>query len=413
MDRPTLLLTSSASFRRRIIGGLWPFGLVLPWYLYTVKLGNMKFGGSDPTFVKEFTWCNYIIKYYTIGICGLCGQPVKVWVDKCIVMGEPTFDQEMANQDSQADSVNPNELSQRFTNQLASGSQTMSVQVLPGLQGGMPMQVQTPNGVFQVQIPPGLQPGMAFEIQVPRPASVVLTAVNLDLERGAGAPATEEVQMATVVQAQPAMQTMPVQASSPSATPKVDTKAEEKAAAAAAKQAAATKATEEKAVAAAIKQVAAAKATEEKAAAAAAKQAKAAEEKAAAAAAKQAKAAEEKAAAAAAKESAAQEAAAKKASAKQAEAQAALAAKVTAAVDDGTQVLTWLTEKCDVNASDAKLYADAMAELGIDTPEDVHMIDGDEVAWPSVIKPVHRKKIQAALESSRKMPLGRKMSDTI
>ena len=41
------------------------------------------------------------------------------------------------------------------------------------------------------------------------------------------------------------------------------------------------------------------------------------------------------------------------------------------------------------------------------------MIDGDEIAWPSVVKLVHRKKIVAGLESSRKMPLGRKMSDTI
>ena len=184
-------MSLTARARRRIIGGLWPFGLVLPWYLYTVKLGNMKFGGSDPTFVKEFAWCNYIIKYYTIGICGLCGQPVKVWVDKCIVMGEPKFDQDMANRDSQADPVNPNELSQRFTNQSTSGAQTMSVQVPQGLQGGMSMQVQTPGGVMQVQIPAGLQPGTAFKIQVP--TSVALTAVSQanDLERGGGAPATE------------------------------------------------------------------------------------------------------------------------------------------------------------------------------------------------------------------------------
>ena len=139
VDQPTLLLTCSAAFRRRIVGGLWPFGLVLPWYLYTVKLANMKFGGADPTFVEEFTWCNYIIKYYTIGFCGLCGQPVKVWVDTCIVMGEPKFDQDMANRDSQADSANPNELSQRFSNQSASRAQTVSVQVHQGLQGGMPM----------------------------------------------------------------------------------------------------------------------------------------------------------------------------------------------------------------------------------------------------------------------------------
>ena len=79
----------------------------------------------------------------------------------------------------------------------------------------------------------------------------------------------------------------------------------------------------------------------------------------------------------------------------------------------GNQVIMWLTEICDINASDAKLYGDAFAELGIDTPEDLHMIDGDEVAWPSVVKPVHRKKIKAGLESSRKTPVGRKMSDTI
>jgi hypothetical protein len=127
--------------------------------------------------------------------------------------------------------------------------------------------------------------------------------------------------------------------------------------------------------------------TDEKAAAAAAKQAAAA----AAAVAKQAaaaKAAEEKAAAAAAKKAATMEEAKKKASAEQ------------AAVDElstGKQVATWLTERCEINASDAKLYADAFAQLGIDKPEDLQMVDGDEVPWPSVIKPVHRKKIQAAL----------------
>jgi hypothetical protein len=144
---------------------------------------------------------------------------------------------------------------------------------------------------------------------------------------------------------------------------------DEKAAAAAAKQAAA-------AAAAVAKQAAAAKAAEEKAAAAAAKQAAVA------------KAAEEKAAAAAAKKAATMEEAKKKASAEQ------------AAVDElstGKQVATWLTERCEINASDAKLYADAFAQLGIDKPEDLQMVDGDEVPWPSVIKPVHRKKIQAAL----------------
>ena len=62
----------------------------------------------------------------------------------------------------------------------------------------------------------------------------------------------------------------------------------------------------------------------------------------------------------------------------------------------GKQVATWLTERCGISASDAKLYADALAQLGIDTPDDLQMVDGDDVPWPSVIKPVHRKKIQAA-----------------
>ena len=45
--------------------------------------------------------------------------------------------------------------------------QVMQVQVPQGMQGGMPLQVQTPGGVMHVQIPPGLQPGMVFEMQVP------------------------------------------------------------------------------------------------------------------------------------------------------------------------------------------------------------------------------------------------------
>ena len=89
--------------------------------MYTITLDNMMFAGSKPTFVEEFTWCNYTIKYYTIACCGLCGFPLKVWVDRCIAMGEPKFDEEMARQDAQADAANPKELSRRFSNQSASG----------------------------------------------------------------------------------------------------------------------------------------------------------------------------------------------------------------------------------------------------------------------------------------------------
>ena len=104
-----------------IIGSVWPFGQILPWYLYTVKLSNMKFGGSDPYFDKEMSWSNYIYKYYTIAVCGLCGMALKRWVDANVRMGEVKFDEEMAKEDEAADAANPNELNRRFTNQSVSG----------------------------------------------------------------------------------------------------------------------------------------------------------------------------------------------------------------------------------------------------------------------------------------------------
>ena len=106
---------------RRVIGSVWPFGQIFPWYVYTVKLSNMKFGGADPSFNDEFTWCNYIIKYYTLGLCGLCGMKVKRWVDSSIVMGEPKFDEDMAKEDAEADAANPTDLNRRYTNQSMSG----------------------------------------------------------------------------------------------------------------------------------------------------------------------------------------------------------------------------------------------------------------------------------------------------
>ena len=56
--------------------------------------------------------------------------------------------------------------------------QLMSVSVPQGMQGGMPMQVQTPGGLMQVQIPPGLQPGAAFQIQVPLQAAQLAMAAG-------------------------------------------------------------------------------------------------------------------------------------------------------------------------------------------------------------------------------------------
>ena len=56
-------------------------------------------------------------------------------------------------------------------------SHVVSVQVPQGVQGGMPMQVQTPGGVMQVQVPPGVQPGMTFQVQVPGAETAVATAM--------------------------------------------------------------------------------------------------------------------------------------------------------------------------------------------------------------------------------------------
>jgi energy-converting hydrogenase Eha subunit E len=48
--------------------------------------------------------------------------------------------------------------------------QTMAVTVPAGMQGGMPLQIQTPSGIMQVTIPNGLCAGQQFQITVPQPA---------------------------------------------------------------------------------------------------------------------------------------------------------------------------------------------------------------------------------------------------
>ena len=92
-----------------IVGALWPVAQIAQWYRYKLDLLNMKFGGAQPYFVEEFTACNYTMKYYTIGVCGLCSMPVKKYVDTCIKMGEPTFDKDMAAEDKVADAGSPDD----------------------------------------------------------------------------------------------------------------------------------------------------------------------------------------------------------------------------------------------------------------------------------------------------------------
>ena len=93
-----------------IIGALWPVAQVAQWYRYKLDLNNMKFGGSQPFFIKEFTACNYTIKFYTISVCGLCAMPVKKYVDTCIKLGEPKFDEAMAAEDKVADAASPDDV---------------------------------------------------------------------------------------------------------------------------------------------------------------------------------------------------------------------------------------------------------------------------------------------------------------
>lgn len=102
-----------------IIGAFWPIAQVAQWYRYKLDLYNMKFGGANPFFVKDFTMCTYTCKYYTIGVCGLCAMPVKRYVDSCIKLGEATVDEEMAAEDAAADEENPNEAPPRQSSRMS------------------------------------------------------------------------------------------------------------------------------------------------------------------------------------------------------------------------------------------------------------------------------------------------------
>ena len=53
-----------------IVGGFWPVGQLLDAYMYKIQLSNMRFGGSEPKFNEEFSYWNYIVKFYTV-----CGSP--------------------------------------------------------------------------------------------------------------------------------------------------------------------------------------------------------------------------------------------------------------------------------------------------------------------------------------------------
>jgi len=52
----------------------------------------------------------------------------------------------------------------------AAGTESLSVQVPPGVEGGQIMQVHTPSGVMEVQVPPGLGPGATFQFLVASPS---------------------------------------------------------------------------------------------------------------------------------------------------------------------------------------------------------------------------------------------------
>ena len=71
-----------------------PIGMYADVFVYRMLLSNYLFGGSQPYFDKEFTWCNYVYHYYVTAILGMCGMKLKRWVDKQIRMGEAKHDPE-------------------------------------------------------------------------------------------------------------------------------------------------------------------------------------------------------------------------------------------------------------------------------------------------------------------------------
>ena len=58
------------------------------------------------------------------------------------------------------------------------------------------------------------------------------------------------------------------------------------------------------------------------------------------------------------------------------------------------QLCAWIVEQCGLDADAAAKYAETLVEEGVDQPSDLS--DLEDADWPSVIKPLHLKKIKAA-----------------
>jgi len=105
-----------------LLSALWPISHILTCYSYRKQLQNYLLGGSVPHFSETFTIINYIIIFYTIGVCGCCGHALLRWTDTCIVMGEPTFDEDLAKEDAEADAATAgDEQNSRFADQVTGG----------------------------------------------------------------------------------------------------------------------------------------------------------------------------------------------------------------------------------------------------------------------------------------------------
>lgn len=63
---------------------------------------------------------------------------------------------------------------------------------------------------------------------------------------------------------------------------------------------------------------------------------------------------------------------------------------------------TWLVESVKLGEEDAASYAAALVALGVDGVEDLGEVEEGE--WPSVIKPIHLKKIQKQLATQKGEP---------
>ena len=96
-----------------------------------------------------------------MGQAQMAGQPVEQPMGPPPMTGHPHYLQPQMQMTGQP------QMLMQAPMQTPPGQMKMMVTVPQGVQGGMPLQMQTPAGIMQVTVPNGLYPGQTFEILVP------------------------------------------------------------------------------------------------------------------------------------------------------------------------------------------------------------------------------------------------------